>query len=364
MTSDALAWLRWVLVPNLGLRRCHRLLSLVDSPQALFSQPDRWPLPDSVKSTLRQMNRLGEQHPVHRQALQQLHWADNSPDHHLICLDSDAYPEPLAQLDEGPLVLWARGQRRHLTATAISMVGSRHASANALRHAKRFSSELGSTGLVIVSGGAQGVDSACHQAALAAGGATIAVLGNGVDVVYPKANAKLFADIAHNGLLLSEYPLQTQPRPGHFPRRNRLISALGQLLIVVEAGLKSGSLITAQHALEQGKDIFAIPGDIANPNTEGCHQLIKDGAYLLSTSEDIFQNLEWHHRVTETPLQPEMTGLSGLQQQIYQLLQIEQQPLDALIYALKVPAEQLLEPLLEMELSGLIDQQPGGYALC
>ena len=364
MTTDTLAWLRWALTPDIGLKRAHQLLALVDSPQALFLHPDRWPLPERVKTTLRAMNLLGEQHPVHRRALQQLHWAEETPDQHLLTLSDSHYPEQLANLVDAPLVLWAKGNIAALAQPTIAMVGSRHASHTALRHAHNISKQLAACGLVITSGGAKGIDAACHSAALTAAGQTIAVLGCGIDLDYPKVNRTLFRQIPEHGLLLSEYPLGTAPRPGHFPRRNRLISGLAEIVVVLEASLKSGTLITAQHALEQGKDIFAMPGDISNPNCAGCHQLIQDGAYLLSGAQNILDHLDWQRQSPSVPAADPLADLTELQRQLVSLLQAGQLPLEALAHELGQSMHLLLEPILELELTGIIEQCPGGYILC
>jgi DNA processing protein len=362
MSNDTLAWLRWVLIPEIGLKRAHQLLALVDSPQALFLHPDRWPLPDRIKTTIREMNLLGEQHPVHRKALEQLRWAELE-NNHLLTLTDSTYPDQLTQIYEAPLVLWARGQLSALAKPQIGMVGSRQASHRAMRHAAHISQRLAESDLTITSGGAKGIDAACHQATLDSNGSTIAILGCGVDIVYPKSNRLMFQNLTQSGLLLSEYSLGTPPRPGHFPRRNRLISGLSEVLIIIEASLKSGSLITAQHALEQGRDIFAMPGDIDNPNSDGCHRLIQDGAYLLSSADDILNHLKWQQNTRHTVHHDPLEGLSDVQRQIVNTLKTEQQPLDVLAHRLSLSVHQLLEPVLELELSGVIEQQPGGYIL-
>ncbi len=361
MSSDTLAWLRWVLVPNLGLKRSQTLLNVIDSPQSLFLHPDRWPLPDSVKATLREMNLLGEQHPVHRRALDQLRWAEANLNR-IVVFNDDDYPQNLSLIEDAPLVLWTRGKVATLKDRQIAIVGSRHASPNALRHTRQLSKQLAKQGLTVTSGGAKGIDSACHESALEYG-STLAVLGCGVDVVYPKANRALFNNIAQNGLIISEYPLGTQPRPGHFPRRNRIISALAEAVVVIEAALKSGSLVTAKHALDQGKDIFAMPGDIDNPNSEGCHQLIRDGAYLLTEVDDILHHLNWGHETAASQSDP-YEQLPPLHQKIIAQLKLGVVPMDVLSHHLGVSAHQLLEPILELELDSLIEQMPGGYTLC
>ncbi|WP_320824310.1 DNA-processing protein DprA [Reinekea sp.] len=362
MHSDTLDWLRWVLVPNLGLKRSQTLLNLIDSPADLFRHPERWPLPESIKTTLRAMNRLGEQHPIHRRALAQLDWAAQ-PRHQLISLADSAYPVRLSQIDDAPLLLWALGDASLLSAQQVALVGSRHASPGALGHAHQLAADLARAGLVVTSGGALGVDGASHRGALDVQGGTIAVLGCGLDIGYPRSHQSLFATIASQGLLLSEYPLGTQPRPGHFPRRNRLISALVDLVVVVEATLNSGSLLTAQHGLEQGKDIFAMPGDIGNPNTAGCHRLIQDGAYLLAEANDILLHLKFQQPASPRPETLVPANLSPVQQKIMALLRFGTLPLDGLAHHLELAVHQLLEPILELELEGLIEQQPGGYTL-
>lgn len=362
MPTNTLAWLRWVLIPNFGLKKCHDLLNYVDSPESLFLHPDRWPISDSIRRTVREMNYLGEQHPVHRKALQQLEWAEQQSNC-LITVEDDAYPGSFQALIDAPLLLWGRGNPNVLNSMQIGVVGSRNASANALRHTTFISDYLANNGLTITSGGATGVDTASHQAALDAHGNTIAVLGCGVDVVYPKHNRKLFDRISQNGLVISEYPLGTMPKPGLFPRRNRIISALSEAIIVIEAGLKSGTLTTAQHALEQGKDIFVLPGDIANPNNAGSHKLIQEGACLLAEPSDVLAFLQLKPDYNTAAQRPDLTHLSPLQQQILSALQIEPKPLEGLAHDLSEPMHQLLEPILELELEGLIEQHPGGYSL-
>lgn len=363
MGNDTIAWLTWVLVPGLGPKRSQALLNHLDSPQALFKSPASLPLPESIKKTLHEINTLGEQHPVHQRAHQQYQWAQQNPDHHLLCPSDDDYPAALAGIDSSPLVLWAHGQLSALQSTQVAVVGSRNASPNAIRHTQNLCFDLAQQGLTITSGGAHGIDGAAHTAAIRAAGASIAVLGCGVDVVYPKNHRSLFQSLTERGLLLSEYPLGTQPRPGHFPRRNRIISALSSLVLVMEAEIKSGTLVTAQHALEQGRDIFAMPGDIANPNTAGCHKLIQEGAYLLHCADDVLSHLSFVRHNNPQAVDHVQSAYTDLQQCILRLLQSGVMPLDTLSFHLGQPAHTLLEPILELELEGQIEQQPGGYGL-
>lgn len=368
MLDQRLSWLRWVLTPGLGLKRSHQLLNLVDHPDDLFRHPDRWPLPAGLRQTLREIDYLGEQHPVHRRALEQWRWAEQH-DQHLVSFQCPDYPELLNQIVDPPLMLWIKGKPSLMNRPQIGIVGSRNASASARRNAQTLGRDISRAGFVITSGGAAGIDCSAHEGALMAGGETVAVLGCGVDVVYPKSHRQLFADISIHGALVSEYPLGTQPKPGHFPRRNRIISGLSDAIVVVEAAERSGSLITAEHALEQNRDVYAIPGDINNPNAAGCHRLIQEGAYLLSKAEDLLDSLHPCHQVpTRTPA-PNVgvghapdTELPEVQRSLLGLLSAEPQPLDVLSDYLGCPSHTLLEPLLELELGGWIEQQPGGYS--
>lgn len=358
MNNDLLLWLRWVLTPGLGLRRSHQLLNHLTHPQQLFDQPEQYSLPTELTAKLQEMQRLGEQHPVHRQALAQLRWAEHDQ-HHLISLQDQRYPNLLLQIPDPPLMLWVSGDADLLQRQQIGIVGSRNATLAARRHAQQLARELSLAGLVITSGGAAGIDGCAHQGALDGSGQTLAILGCGVDVVYPKNHQRLFAQLATNGALVSEHPLGTQPKPGHFPRRNRIISGLSDALVVVEAAQRSGSLITAEHALEQGREVFALPGDIGNPNAAGCHRLIQDGAGLLASAEDLLAALSMGSG-PPAPTEPD-AELPALQQKLLALLSSEPQALETLSQQLECSIQSLLEPLLELELGGWIEQQPGGY---
>jgi DNA processing protein len=359
MEKDTLAWLRWVLVPGLGIKRSHDLLAHMDSPSSLFLHPDRWPLPDSIKTVLKQMSRLGEQHPVHRRALEQIAWRDQDPDHHhLVSIADTDYPMLLSEIHDAPILLWVKGSAELLSSPQIGIVGSRSASPNARNHAHSLAKSLCKYEKTVTSGGASGIDKACHEGALSVSGKTIAVFGCGIDQVYPKTHRALFDEISLNGALVSEHPLGTLPKPGHFPRRNRIISGLSDAIVVVEAALRSGSLVTAQHALEQGRDVYAMPGDVLNPNSAGCHQLIRDGAYLLTDAKDI---IDFGREVSYAENTTLPGHLSPVQLQIISLLKTSHLPIEGISHELTIAAHQLLEPLLELELEGLIEQHPGGY---
>ena len=211
--------------------------------------------------------------------------------HHLLRHDDDAWPELLAQIPNAPDTLYINGNPDLLHLPALAIVGSRNPTEGGARNAFEFAKHLGAAGFCIVSGLAQGIDAAAHRGALAAGTPTIAFLGHGVDRVYPAANRDLAHDIAATGALVSEFPLATHPHRSLFPQRNRLISGISLGTLVVEAARRSGSLITARLAAEQGREVFALPGSIHNPLSRGCHQLIRQGAKLVETADDIVAEL-------------------------------------------------------------------------
>lgn len=211
--------------------------------------------------------------------------------HHLVVAGSDDYPPLLRQVRDWPPLLYVNGNPGALQLPALAIIGSRNPTRGGLDTARGFAAHLANCGFVIVSGLAQGIDTAAHEGALAAPGRTVAVLGHGIDRVYPAANRDLAHRIAADGALVSEYPLGTPPRPEHFPARNRLLSGLALGTLVVEAARRSGSLITARLAAEQGREVFAIPGSIHNALARGCHRLIRDGAKLVESADDIIAEL-------------------------------------------------------------------------
>jgi DNA processing protein len=213
------------------------------------------------------------------------------PDHHFLPLDSPRYPALLADIPDAPIGLFVRGDPDALNLPQLAIVGSRNPTAAGNDNARHFAAHLAQSGLAITSGLAIGIDAAAHRGALQAGGRTIAVCGTGLDIDYPRANAGLAVQIASGGALVSEFPLGTPAAKGNFPRRNRIISGLALGTLVVEAAVQSGSLITARLAADQGREVFAIPGSIHNPLARGCHRLIRQGAQLVETADDIFVEL-------------------------------------------------------------------------
>lgn len=291
-----------------------------------------------------------------RNALQLLTWSDGD------------YPEPLRHIHDAPLVLYLKGNRSLLGREQIAVVGSRNASRSGLEHARAFAAELSRQGLLVTSGLALGVDGAAHAGALEAGRPTVAVVATGLDRIYPRQHQALATRIISQGLLVSEYPPGTPARAGQFPKRNRIISGLSRGILVVEASLKSGSLITARLALEQGREVFAIPGSIHNPLARGCHELIRQGARLVETVEDIHEELgSWWQGTQATSPEPghlcgkRTAGLDAREIAVLDALGYDPQSTDDLCSATGLPADQLMQSLLLLELQGLVDSAPGGF---
>ncbi|MDD0839376.1 DNA-processing protein DprA [Curvibacter sp. HBC61] len=309
--DELTAWLRLSLVPGLGQLSACRLLRAFGPPEGLFEQPTAalapWLSPSQIQALRRPPTGLAEL------LARTVRWLDEPTPglrHQVVSLADAAYPPALLQLEDPPLLVYLIDAAPEATPTtpttagapwsrcanALAMVGSRVASPQGLETAHAFAQALAERGVTIVSGLALGIDGAAHQGALAAHGPaaccpTLAVVGTGLDRVYPRQHQALAHAVARRGLLLSEYPLGTPPLPGNFPKRNRLIAALSQGTLVVEAALASGSLVTARLAAEQGKEVFAIPGSIHAPQARGCHALIRQGAKLVETLDDILEEL-------------------------------------------------------------------------
>src|SRR5690554_6646641 len=278
------------------------------------------------------------------------------------------YPEALGHIHNAPLLLYGLGDSRLLLQDKIGVVGSRNATRQGLDHARRFAAELSARGLLVTSGLALGIDGAAHAGALDASHPTIAVVGCGLDRLYPAQHRKLAHRIVENGLIVSEYPPGTQARAAHFPQRNRIISGLSRGVLVVEASFRSGSLITARTALEQGREVFAIPGSVHSPVARGCHQLIKQGARLVETADDVLEELGtwWSMQPASDcdqtgPAEQDLSGLDSREIAVLEALGYDPQSTDALSQATGLSADQLMQSLLLLELEGLANAAPGGY---
>lgn len=343
------AWLTLCLTPGLGTGKIRRLLQELGLPEKILGA-DRLSLSGVCGAEAAAALTSGAADTAVERALA---WAQR-PGCHIITLADALYPRLLLEIPDPPPLLYLRGNKDLLGRPALAVVGSRNATAQGLRNAEAFAKAFSQSGLTIVSGLALGIDAAAHRGGLAGEGSTIAVLGTGIDVIYPHSNGPLFGEIAEKGLLLSEYPVGT-PSIGHnFPRRNRLISGLARGCVVVEAALGSGSLITARLATEQGRDVFAIPGSIHSPLSKGCHSLIKQGAKLVDAADDVLAELGgWSNPATlqlETPVAEGLLAHMGF----------DPVDIDALCARAGLPAETITSELLRLELAGLVSTLPGG----
>jgi DNA processing protein len=296
-----------------------------------------------------------------------LAWLNANADHHLLTWAHPGYPKALLESGDAPLVIYAKGRIELLSRRAIAMVGSRNCSQGGADTAEAFAQAFAERGVTVVSGMALGIDAASHVGALRAGsgkdgdfGSTIAVIGTGIDRVYPARNKLLAHSIAELGLMLSEYPLATPPLPANFPKRNRIISGLSLGVLVVEASMQSGSLITARFAGEQGREVFAIPGSIHSTFHKGCHHLIKQGAKLVETANDVLEELRFETvaatEETATETGARKAAVTGL------LKFIEHTPIDVdtLVARSTIAVDQVVTELTMLELDGRIEQLPGG----
>ncbi|KEQ16610.1 DNA-binding protein [Endozoicomonas numazuensis] len=291
-------------------------------------------------------------------------WLESSKAHHIITLQSSQYPVALKELSDPPPLLYVVGNIDLLNEPQLAVVGSRRPTPQARRLAQELARDLSRKGLIITSGMALGIDAAAHQGVLGSYGSTIAVLGTGVDVIYPRSHGDLYQAIAMQGAVVSEFPLGTTPNPGNFPRRNRIISGLSSGVLVVEAALNSGSLISARLAAEQGREVFAVPGSVLNPLSRGCHKLIREGAVLVESAEDILIELQNYLRpFVESSDEPETisSDLSGVQRVILESLNGEAVSVDLICQISGLSFDEVSVILTEMELEGFIESVPGGY---
>ncbi len=355
-SSRLAAWARLSLLPGLGPRNVHALLQALGSPEAVHDASIA-SLAPLVGETLARMIGQGPD-PQRLDAL--LGWIE-APGHHFLCWEDPAYPQALLQIADPPPCLYYLGRLELLQAPALAIVGSRNASAPGQENALAFAKALSQAGLTIVSGLAQGIDTAAHQGGLEGEGSSIAVIGTGIDRVYPAKNRALAHRLAEHGGMLSEFPLGTPPQRGHFPRRNRLISGLTRGCLVIEATLSSGSLITARFALEQGREVFAVPGSIHSPFSKGPHRLIREGAKLAETAQDVLEELEL---AGSTPLEPAKTAASPSpdreMQGLLDALGFDPGTLDQIADRTGLPIEHLAAVLLDLELAGWVQALPGG----
>ncbi len=296
---------------------------------------------------------------------QDLRWLEHE-DHHLITMQDPHYPKLLTQIPDPPILLYVHGKKKHvadlLSDPQLAIVGSRNASAQGKQIAKTFAEKLAQAGLVITSGLASGIDGAAHQGALQASiGSTIAIAACGLDHVYPASHRKLAEQISQQGLLISEFPIGTLPKPGHFPKRNRIISGLSLGVLVIEASIKSGSLITARLAMDQYREVFAIPGSINSPLSKGTHALLKNGAKLVETVEDVLEELKPCISLDELRKEPPIThnyesptNNDPQHQMVLESMGYEPISIDSLVNKCGLSVEVVSSILLILELNGQV----------
>jgi len=353
--------LRLSLIPGVGPRTRQSLLQKFGSPRAVLA---------AAPSELRALHGVGpkltrkiaaadcEVDVEEEIALCREHGVDILTEAHA------AYPRMLREIHDPPGVLFVKGALKPEDALAIGIVGTRHATPYGLRQAERLSGSLARAGLTIVSGLARGIDAAAHRAALSAGGRTIAVLASGVLNIYPPEHGQLAAELVARGALLSESPPRALPLGGMFPQRNRLISGLSLGVIVVEAGTRSGALITARHAMEQGREVFAVPGNVDSRASQGCHRLIRDGAKLVETADDVLEELG--PLVEATPRDdgqvvhhPAELLLNELEQQVLAAIGSEPTLIDQVVAQSGLPVPQVLSTLSVLEMRHMIRRLSG-----
>lgn len=380
--AELSAWLRLAHTPGLGRAAARKALAAFGSAQAVFDS-SLTALAQVVGSKLAQvmLRPAPQQAALLEQTWSWLHaQGDDELLRDVITMGDPHYPQRLLAIADPPLLLYVLGARQHLNqgpgdgwpARALAIVGSRRATPQGVQDARAFARYLCAGGLSIVSGLALGIDGAAHEGALEAQGpglpplATMAVVGTGLDRVYPRQHQDLARQVAARGLLVSEYALGTKPLPQHFPRRNRLIAGLAQGVLVVEAALKSGSLVTARLASEQGKEVFAIPGSIHNPHARGCHALLRQGAKLVESAQDILEELQWpaQTQAVVTDYQAHLSAAApepGSDQAVLlEALGSDPATLDALQARTGLQADRMQAALLQLELEGRVSRLPGG----
>ena len=370
------AWLRLTLTPGIGNTTARKLLAAFGSAEAIFEQSG---------ATLQQLGSgklagvlRAEPANLAGQLQTTLDWLQGAGDRRIATLGDAAYPAGLLDIEDPPLMLYMLGTLVSGTelaskkiANSLAIVGSRNPTPQGESNARQFARAFGNAGICVVSGLALGIDGAAHDGAMLGGGSTIAVVGTGLDRVYPKKHLALAHRIASCGMVISEFPLGTPPLTGNFPKRNRIISGLSRATLVVEAALQSGSLITARLAAEQGKDVFAIPGSIHSPQSRGCHALIKQGAKLVEVAQDVLEELHLlpggasvcnsgKSSASQTDGDVAMPGVDAALAPLVTALGFDAVSLDALQARTGLDTARLQAQLLELELAGQVARLPGG----
>jgi DNA processing protein len=364
--EDRLAWITLTRAPGLDAPVLSTALETLGQAAGLMSASDSQRARAGISEAAREFLRSAAAGPTPAEVA----WAEQ-PSHHILPFTDSRFPR-LLRSPAPPIALYVAGSVDALSDPQLSMVGSRNPTAQGRDTAFAFAEYLAQRGLAITSGMAEGIDTAAHRGALAGQGLTIAVLGTGLDITYPRSNVDLARQIEQCGALVSEFPLGTQPKRGNFPQRNRIIAGLSLGTLVVEAARRSGSLITARYAGEQGREVFAIPGSIHNPLSRGCHQLIRQGAKLTETADDILSELNFSAFFAGVPAagapageQPESAAVleSGMDKDhkiLLDALGFDPVDLDALIVRTGFKPEAVSSMMLILELEGHVQAAPGG----
>ena len=369
--SHTEAWLRLINAPGLGSIRIGRLLERFGSVEQIVRQkqfPPDFQIPQPALDFLQAST-------PHESVTQALQWLEG-PDNHLLTIEDDLYPPLLRQSQQQPVALFIRGQINSLLLPQLAVVGSRNATRSGQNNARAFCRDLAAGGLAITSGLALGVDSIAHEAALQAGGSTIAVMGTGINQIYPRANKDLAKSICAQGAVVTELPLNTHPAASHFPQRNRIITGLSLGTLVIEAGVKSGSLITARLTMENNRPVMAIPGSIHNPLSKGCHALIKQGARLVESADEILHELMPMAAALSEDLKDQLkqqnseqefennhkdpiSDLTESQRKVLSCIHYEPTPLELILESCELSIQSLSSILLILELENLVEKLPG-----
>ena len=372
--DELAAWLRLATTPGISRGIARQLLAAFGSPERVL-EADRDALRALAASDV--VNVLKRQDPSDEACVaatrRWLKTAEAASPRDIVTLDDPRYPALLLETADPPLLLFTLGRVELLSAPGVAVVGSRDATPQGLDNARTFAQLFSERGLTVVSGLALGIDGAAHEGGLAGAGSTVAFVGTGLDRVYPSQHRDLMRRIARQGLVASEYPLGANALPQNFPRRNRLIAGVARGTLVVEAALESGSLITARLALEEGRDVFAIPGSIHSPQSRGCHRLIQEGAKLVETGDDVLRELRFGlpaetRRAALSPAQPSLfasatiaeVDAGGPDGALLAALGHDPVTFDALAARTGLPSDQLAARLLELELAGVVQRLPGG----
>jgi DNA processing protein len=347
-------WLRLTLIPGIGGETQRKLLAAFGLPAAIFSA-SRGTLCSVIGSKAADLLINWDNGA---QVAAACKWSEDC-NQHIVTLADPEYPQSLLEIADPPTLIYVRGRLDLLNTPALAIVGSRNPTPQGIQNAERFAAAFADAGLVISSGLALGIDAAAHRGALNANGRTVAFIGTGIDRIYPARNKELALQIGEYGTTVSEFPIGTPAVAHNFPRRNRLISGIARGVLVVEASVDSGSLITARLAAEQGREVFAIPGSIHSPQSRGCHHLIKQGAKLVETAQDVLEELNWS--ATPSPLVAPAVGANdGTSAQLLSMMGFDPCNLDELAERTRLTASALSVMLLHLELDGRVASLPGG----